>query len=135
MNYSASCQETRAHLQNEVAGGGARQEKVADSSLREAIERAERGLIDADLGGGLIKQRVARRGAGRSGGYRMIVAYREGDRAVFLLGFAKSERANITPRELEDLRFLSLRLLHLSEDALESELEEGYLQEVEADGE
>ena len=48
----------------------ARREQIADSRLREAIERAERGTIDADLGGGLIKQRVARKGEGRSGGYR-----------------------------------------------------------------
>ena len=61
----------------------ARQERIADGSLREAIERAERGLIDTDLGGGLIKQRVARQGQGRSGGYRMIVASRAKDRAVF----------------------------------------------------
>jgi hypothetical protein len=46
----------------------ARSEKIADKSLVEAIERAERGLVDADLGGGLIKQRVARKGQGRSGG-------------------------------------------------------------------
>jgi len=49
-----------------------------------AVERAERGIIDADLGSSLIKQRVARRGQGRSGGYRMIVIYRVKDRAVFL---------------------------------------------------
>ena len=42
----------------------ARQEKIADAGLREAIERAERGLVDADLGGGLIKQRVAGEGRG-----------------------------------------------------------------------
>jgi hypothetical protein len=58
--------------------------------LLEAIARAERGLIDADLGGGLIKQRVARQGQGRSGGYRMILAYRMKDRAVFLYAFAKT---------------------------------------------
>src|ERR1035437_2479276 len=75
----------------------ARREEIPDGSLLEAIKRAERGLIDADLGGGLIKQRVARQGQGRSGGYRMIVAYREKNRAVFLYGFAKSERANIEP--------------------------------------
>jgi hypothetical protein len=46
----------------------ARHERITDVSLREAIARAERGLIDADLGGGLIKQRVARQGQGRSGG-------------------------------------------------------------------
>jgi hypothetical protein len=61
-----------------------RQEQVTDKSLREAVRCAERGLIDADLGGGLIKQRVARKGKGRSGGYRMIVAYRAQGRAVFL---------------------------------------------------
>ena len=63
----------------------ARRERVADRSLGEAIERAGRGLIDADLGGGIIKQRVARSGQGRSGGYRMLVAYRQGARAVFTL--------------------------------------------------
>jgi hypothetical protein len=75
----------------------ARQEHIADKSLLEAIARAERGLIDADLGGGLIKQRVARQGQGRSGGYRMIVAYRAQDRAVFFYGFAKSDRENVEP--------------------------------------
>lgn len=62
----------------------ARRERIDDRSLIEAVERAERGLIDADLGGGLIKQRVARPGKGRSGGYRVIVAYRIRSRAVFL---------------------------------------------------
>lgn len=75
----------------------ARRERIADHRLREAIERAESGLVDADLGGGVIKQRVARDGQGRSGGYRMLIAYRAGDRAVFLYGFAKRERENIDP--------------------------------------
>ena len=75
-----------------------RRERIADESLKEAIERAGQGLIDADLGGGLIKQRVARSGQGRSGGYRMIVAYREESRAVFLYAFAKNERDNNRPR-------------------------------------
>lgn len=79
-------------------------ERIADRSLREAITRAERGLVDADLGSGIIKQRVAREGQGRSGGYRMLVAYRAGERAVFLYGFAKRERENIDPDELLTLR-------------------------------
>jgi hypothetical protein len=78
----------------------ARRESISDKSLREAIERAEHGSIDADLGGGLIKQRVARQGQGWSGGYRMIVAYRFRHRAIFLSSFAKSERDNIEPDEL-----------------------------------
>ncbi|MBI1208027.1 MAG: type II toxin-antitoxin system RelE/ParE family toxin, partial [Azospirillum sp.] len=78
----------------------ARRERIADDSLKEAIARAARGLVDADLGGGIIKQRVARAGQGRSAGYRMLIAYRAEDRAVFLYGFAKHERDNIGPDEL-----------------------------------
>jgi hypothetical protein len=59
--------------------------------LLEAVRRAELGLIDADLGGGLIKQRVARDGQGRSRGYRVIIGYRMAHRAVLLFGFAKNE--------------------------------------------
>ena len=82
----------------------ARRERIVDASLGDAIERAGRGLVDADLGGGVIKQRVARRGEGRSGGYRTLIAYRVGDFAVFLFGFAKNERDNIDDRELDVLQ-------------------------------
>ncbi len=82
----------------------ARRERIDDASLCAAIELAERGVIDADLGGGLIKQRVARQGQGRSGGYRMIVAYRHPSRAVFLYGFAKNDRDNVGADELLTLR-------------------------------
>jgi putative transcriptional regulator len=81
-----------------------RREGLDHASLLEAIARAERGLVDADLGKGLIKQRVARAGKGRSGGYRTILAYRRGTRSIFLYGFAKSERANIGPDELQTAR-------------------------------
>lgn len=54
------------------------QEGIADANLTETIKRAEQGLIDADLGGGLIKMRIARQGQGRSGGYRAVIAYRLG---------------------------------------------------------
>ncbi|HUD14688.1 MAG TPA: type II toxin-antitoxin system RelE/ParE family toxin [Terracidiphilus sp.] len=109
----------------------ARNEQIADKSLQEAIARAERGLIDADLGGGLIKQRVARPGKGRSGGYRMIVAYRANHRAVFLLGFAKSERENISPDELVFLRELAGNWLGADATRMRKEIEAGNLQEIE----
>jgi hypothetical protein len=103
---------------------------MEDSSLREAIERAERGLVDADLGGGVIKQRVPRTGRGRSGGYRLLVAYRSGDRAVFLYGFAKSERDNITNDELATLRDIGQAWLDAEVERLEHAMEEGVLQEL-----
>ena len=113
----------------------ARNEGIADKSLREAIERAEQGLIDADLGGGLIKQRVARQGQGRSGGYRTIVAYRAKSRAVFLFGFAKSEQENIEPDELVFLRRLGENWLAADTAGIQEELDAGNVQEIEDDEE
>jgi hypothetical protein len=112
----------------------ARREQITNESLREAIARAERGLIDADLGGGLIKQRVARQGQGRSGGYRVIVAYRVKNRAVFLFGFAKNDKENISPDELVFLRELAENWLAAGSARIRKEIEAGSLQEIE-DGE
>ena len=108
----------------------ARGERIDDKSLSEAIARASRGLVDADLGGGLIKQRVARQGRGRSGGYRMIVAFRMRKRAVFLYGFAKNERDNIEPGELEDLRLVARAWLEATTERIEAALKDGALLEV-----
>ena len=108
----------------------ARRQRIADHSLVDAIERAERGAIDADLGGGIIKQRVARSGQGRSGGYRTLIAYRAGTRAVFLYAFAKNERENIDPDELLTLREIGTAWLAAGARRIAQALAEGILQEV-----
>jgi hypothetical protein len=113
----------------------ARRERIADTSLKEAIERAERGLIDADLGGGLIKQRLARPGQGRSGGFRVIVAYRAKGRAVFLYGFAKNERDNIDPDELQVFRTIGANWLAANAATITQAIEDGDLQEITHDDE
>ena len=109
----------------------ARREGIADKSLREAVQRAEQGMIDVDLGGGLIKQRVVRRGKGRSGGYRMMIAYRAKKRAVFLYGFAKSERENVTADELLVFRKLAESWLSADPARVREETEAGNLWEIE----
>jgi hypothetical protein len=108
----------------------ARREQLSDASLREAIDRAARGIIDADLGGGLIKQRVTRSGQGRSGGYRMLIGYKAEDRAVFLYGFAKNERENISEAELLSLRTDAAYWLNTSYEQLASLINDGSLQEI-----
>ena len=113
----------------------ARREGIADKSLREAIERAERGLIDADLGGGLIKQRVARQGQGRSGGYRMIIAYRTKDLAVFLFGFAKNDLENIGREDLLTAREIAADWLAADDERLKRAIAEGEIQELSHDNE
>jgi hypothetical protein len=81
-----------------------RRERIEDATLVEAVCAAERGLVAADLDYGLIKQRIARPGQGKSGGFRALIAYCRGERAVFLFGFAKKERANIEDDELDEWR-------------------------------
>ncbi len=68
--------------------------------MREAVANVERGLIDADLGGGVVRQRIARAGAGKSGGFRTIILFRAETRAFFVYGFAKSGQDNIWDDEL-----------------------------------
>jgi hypothetical protein len=108
----------------------ARRERIPESSLLDAVARAERGLIDADLGGGLIKQRVARRGEGRSGGYRMIVVFRTKDKAVFLYGFAKSEREDIEPDERRALLSIAAEFLAADDEGFDRIIVRDRLEEI-----
>jgi len=113
----------------------ARKEKIEDATLVEAIRNAEKGLIDADLGGGVIKQRVARPGAGKSGGYRTIILFRAQDRAVFVYGFAKNDKANLGPEELKEYRLAAGLVLGLTEAQIATQVETGKWVEVTSDDE
>ncbi len=111
----------------------ARKQRLDDEYLCEAIERATAGLIDADLGGGLVKQRIARPGQGRSSGYRTIIAFRSGIRAVFVYGFAKNELDNIDDRDLANLRRSAEVYMALSDSELDKSVEDKRLTEVVCD--
>ncbi|MFT0533611.1 type II toxin-antitoxin system RelE/ParE family toxin [Castellaniella hirudinis] len=113
----------------------ARKQGIADKALLEAIERAERGLVDADLGGGVIKQRVARPGQGKSGGFRTIILYRTAERAFFVYGFAKSDRDNIDDDEDASFKKAAEHVLGLSETHLAELIGKGQLTEVHDHGE
>lgn len=113
----------------------ARKERIADSALREAVKRAEKGLVDADLGGGVVKQRVARTGGGKSGGYRTLILYRQGDRAIFAFGFAKNAQANISRADLAILRSAATEAFRWSDTELIRLVASGALVEIEDDGE
>ena len=97
----------------------ARKAGLDDRSLLEAVMRAERGLVDADLGHCLIKQRIARSGQGRSGGYRTIIVYRKGDLAVFIFAYAKSDQDNLSARELASLQAFAESFAQFSPDEIE----------------
>ena len=112
----------------------ARKENIDDAALCETIARAERGVVDADLTGGLIEQRVPRKGQGRSGGFRTIVAYRKGDRAYFMYGFAKNVMDNIDDDDLKRLRIVATALLALGTAELKRAVDSKKLTEVMCNG-
>ena len=109
---------------------------MADDSLMEAAASVAAGNFDTDLGGHVFKQRVARAGQGKSGGFRTIILFKACVHSVFAYGFAKNEKANITAKELAALKRLAAVLLGFSEIELARAIESGELTEVkENDGE
>ena len=117
-------------FKNAWFGRFAAKHEISDRVLLEAIKRAEDGLIDADLGNGLIKQRIARAGAGKSKGFRSVVVFRNSERAFFIYGFAKSERGNLRPNELTQYRNAAKLLLALTENELNALLANGTVEEI-----
>lgn len=108
----------------------AKQEGIVDDALCDAVRRAEAGLIDADLGGGVIKQRLARPGRGKAGGFRSIVLFQRGRMAFFIYGFAKSDRDNIRQDELKAFRKLAGEMLALDDAALLVAAKNGTIMEI-----
>jgi hypothetical protein len=108
----------------------ARKEKITDEVLKDAIVRAEKGIINADLGGNVIKQRIARVGQGKSSGYRTIIIFKKGDKAFFVYGFAKNERDNIDKNETDAFKKSAKELLALSDKHIQELIENGALTEV-----
>jgi hypothetical protein len=113
----------------------ARKAKLANGSLATAAAEVAAGAFDADLGGHVYKQRVARPGKGKSGGFRTIILFKAGGHSFFAHGFAKNEKANVSAKELAALKKLAETLLGLSEADIDRAIGAGELIEVEDDDE
>ena len=111
----------------------ARKQGLTTPSLCAAVREMTAGLYEADLGGGLLKKRIARPGQGKSGGFRTLVATNKGNRWVFVFGFSKNERSNIDKDEEEALKKLAAHLLSLTTQALGKAVRDGELTEVNCD--
>jgi hypothetical protein len=105
-------------------------ENISDDLLREAVRKAERGQIDAQLGGGVIKQRMPKPGQGRSGGFRAIILFRPGGRAVCAYGYAKSHRAGLRPDEVAQFKRMAIQVLALTDMQLTTLIARGEFEEV-----
>lgn len=111
----------------------AKQQEIEDAALCDAVARAESGLIDADLGGGVIKQRIARPNEGKSGSFQSIVLFRFGENAFFVFGFPKSAKDNIRTDELKGFKALAQDMLSYDAKALEKAVVNNAITEVVCD--
>ena len=105
----------------------ARKARIDDQALWIAAIAAEAGVVDADLGSGIVKQRVARQGQGKSGGSRAFIVIRRRDRAVYVFGFEKKDQANIAPDEWEALKKLAKEILGYSDADIAKNIRTGEL--------
>ena len=108
----------------------ARKARISDEALRTAVAEADAGLVDAYLGGELVKKRVARQGSGKRDGFHTILVFRREERAFFVHLFAKNDEASLSPQDLADLKVYARTLLSLAEDGMELALESGDLVEI-----
>ena len=108
----------------------ARKHRITDHTLARAAAAVRAGNADADLGAGLYKQRVARPGGGKSGGFRVLLAYRHGELMFLLHGFAKNECDTLEPQQLADLKRLARKLGALTRAQLTVAVEEDELEEI-----
>jgi hypothetical protein len=108
----------------------AAKEGIADGELLDMVNRLEAGRVDADLGGGVYKVRIARPGAGKSGGYRVILFFRSGERTFYVYGFAKSARANIGEKELAKLKQRAKTRFSMTDEQIKAALKAGILKEI-----
>ncbi len=120
-------------FKNAWFGRFARKENLSDQQLWAAVQDAERGLVDASLGSGVIKLRIARQGGGKSKGYRTIVMYRQGDKAFFVFGFPKNELANIQADDVAQFKKAAKHVLGMSDEHIHLLIENGQLEEVKHD--
>lgn len=111
--------------------GWASGEGLTDDTLASAVAEMEQGLIDAYMGGEVVKKRVALPGRGKRGGARTLLAFRQNDRAFFIYGFAKNERANVSDRELKALKLLAKELLNYPAVTVAKAIDAGELIEIE----
>ena len=107
-----------------------RKTDLTDKALCAAIAEMMLGLIDGDLGGGIIKKRIGLAGRGKRGGARTLVASNKGNRWFFVFGFEKNDRANISADELEALQGLARELLARTNQQLDEAVVGGALQEI-----
>jgi hypothetical protein len=122
---------TTAVYKTKVFARFSRKARISDRVLWDVAQAVDQGRIDADLGGGVVKQRIARPGQGKSGGSRTIILLRQGHRAVFVFGFEKKDMTNITAEDLVLFREMAPLYLNASDEQMQQWQEAGALERIE----
>ncbi len=120
-------------FKTKLFGRWSEDEGLTDEDLCHAVDEIGRGLVEASLGAKLYKKRVARTGQGKSGGFRTIVTYQKEDRSIFLYGFDKGSKSNISEKEKKIFKKMSGQFMGYNEKALNIVVKNGALIQVECE--
>jgi hypothetical protein len=103
----------------------AQKEEISDTTLKTIVEKLEKGQFDSNLGGGVYKERIARSGEGKSGGYRSIIFFKQSELIFFVYGYEKSAKSNITRSELENFKKLAKIIFSMTKKQIDMEIKAG----------
>lgn len=117
-------------LKNKAFHQWAKEQRLSDSILIKCVKEMEQGLYDANLGGNVYKKRLSLKGKGKSGGARLILAFKKNDRTIFIYAFSKGEKHNIDQNELVGLKKLARKYFTYSDNELDRAVAQGILIEV-----
>lgn len=108
----------------------AKKKDITDNALCRAVVDVEKGYFDVDLGGNVYKQRLARHGEGKSGGFRIIICLRKGERTFIVYGFPKSARSNVSSEEITAFKQMAVHLFALTDEQIALLIQNGELREI-----
>lgn len=108
----------------------AKKRDLKDALLLQIAQDISNGIFEANLGGGVLKKRIATEGRGKRASVRSIIIYKRENHCFFVYGFLKNEKTNITPNEEAAFKILARELLNLSEPEIVTRLRSGALLEI-----
>ncbi len=107
-----------------------KKKNLSTQALTKSLTEVVDGIFEASLGGHIYKKRIARHDKGKSGGFRTIICFKQSDLIIYLHGFSKSSKEDISDKELQSLKELATILLNMNHKELKKAISSGVLLEV-----
>jgi hypothetical protein len=104
---------------------------VTNTALKDAAAEVAAGQNDGDQGAGVYKKRIAaKRGKGKSGGSRTLLAWNHGDRVVYMFGYDKSEMGVVPKKALKAFKDAAKVWKAQTDEEMKKAVEAGHVKKI-----